>query len=171
MPCTGGAHARAPSACDAPPPLCRRARRTEPRREGRRSVRGDATPAAAGSVRRQAVHHSFTRASPSCAETAEVPRPAMLLLCFRERPVTRPTCMRLLLVPGVQRVLQACTLCSVPGLGSRERLTRPAARPSRRRPGRVRQLGRRRTRRRGAPQTCCDVTRAEQRRGCSTQTD
>ena len=36
----------------------------------------------------------------------------MLLLCFREHPVTRPTCMRLLLVPGV---LQACTLCSVPG--------------------------------------------------------
>ena len=25
VPCTGGAHARAPSACDAPPPLCRRA--------------------------------------------------------------------------------------------------------------------------------------------------
>ena len=36
----------------------------------------------------------------------------MLLLCFREHPVTRPTCMRLLLVPGV---LQACTLCNVPG--------------------------------------------------------
>ena len=87
-------------------------RRTERRRGGRRSVRDDATPTAAGSVRRQAVHHSFTRASPSCAKTAEVPRPAILLLCFRERPVTRPTCMRLLLVPGV---LQACTLCSVPG--------------------------------------------------------
>ena len=36
----------------------------------------------------------------------------MLLLCFREHPITRPTCMRLLLVPGV---LEACNQCSVAG--------------------------------------------------------
>ena len=36
----------------------------------------------------------------------------MLLLCFREHPVTRPTCMRLLLVPGVQ---EPCSQCTVPG--------------------------------------------------------
>ena len=36
----------------------------------------------------------------------------MLLLCFREHPITRPTCMRLLLVPGV---VEACSLCSTPG--------------------------------------------------------
>ena len=36
----------------------------------------------------------------------------MLLLCFREHPVTRPTCMRLLLVPGV---VEACSQCSVAG--------------------------------------------------------
>lgn len=36
----------------------------------------------------------------------------MLLLCFREHPVTRPTCMRLLLVPGV---VEACSLCTAVG--------------------------------------------------------
>jgi len=36
----------------------------------------------------------------------------MLLLCFREHPITRPTCMRLLLVPGV---VEACSLCTVAG--------------------------------------------------------
>jgi hypothetical protein len=36
----------------------------------------------------------------------------MLLLCFREHPITRPTCIRLLLVPGVQL---PCSLCTVPG--------------------------------------------------------
>jgi hypothetical protein len=36
----------------------------------------------------------------------------MLLLCFREHPITRPTCIRLLLVPGV---LLPCNLCNVPG--------------------------------------------------------
>ena len=45
-----GAHARAPSACDGHRPGARGPRRTERRRGGRRSVRGDATPAAAGSV-------------------------------------------------------------------------------------------------------------------------
>ena len=36
----------------------------------------------------------------------------MLLLCFREHPITRPTCMRLLQVPGEP---QPCSLCTVPG--------------------------------------------------------
>ena len=36
----------------------------------------------------------------------------MLLLCFREHPITRPTCIRLLLVPGVQ---EPCSLCTTPG--------------------------------------------------------
>jgi len=33
----------------------------------------------------------------------------MLLLCFREHPITRPTCIRLLLVPGVQVPCSVCT--------------------------------------------------------------
>jgi hypothetical protein len=36
----------------------------------------------------------------------------MLLLCFRENPVTRPTCVRLLLQPGV---LEDCSICEVGG--------------------------------------------------------
>ena len=36
----------------------------------------------------------------------------MLLLCFREHPITRPSCMRQLLVPGA--VLTACNVCASP---------------------------------------------------------
>lgn len=36
----------------------------------------------------------------------------MLLLCFREHPITRPTCMRILQVPGEP---QPCSLCTTPG--------------------------------------------------------
>ena len=85
---TGGAHAR------APPPLAMHRRpcaggprRTERRHEGRGSVRDDATPAAAGSV--LLFKDSFTRASPSCAETAKVPRPAMHLHVVGLQVLTR----------------------------------------------------------------------------------